>query len=76
MTTSSVHQAVEVYTQGTKAWFEDDREAWVSSTCISTSITDSKVRLVFQSDNDDKVKCCPEKNNFYYSTKKYIGICI
>lgn len=50
-----VQQAIEVYTQGTKAWFEDDREAWVSTTCVSNSINDGKVRLVFQSDNDAKV---------------------
>ena len=61
MTTYNVHQAVEVYSQGTKAWFEDDREAWVSTTCTSATISDAKVRFVFQSDNEDKVKCCPEK---------------
>ncbi|CAO3608268.1 unnamed protein product [Mucor hiemalis] len=54
MSTSSVHQAVAVYTQGTKAWFEDDREAWVSTTCISTTVTDAKVQLVFQSDNEER----------------------
>lgn len=53
---ANVHQQVQVYTQGTKAWFEDDREAWVSTTCSSSNITDTKVRLVFQSDNDERVK--------------------
>lgn len=55
---TSVHQLVQVYTQGTKAWFEDDREAWVSTTCTSSQITDTKVRIVFLSDNedDDRVK--------------------
>lgn len=52
---ANVQQAVEVYTQGTKAWFEDDREAWVSTTCISNTTTDGKVRIVFQSDNDERV---------------------
>lgn len=56
-TATNVHQAIAVYTQGTKAWFEDDREAWVSTTCTSTTVTDANVRLVFQSDNDERVKC-------------------
>ena len=54
--TTTTRQAVEVYTQGTKAWFEDDKEAWISTTCISnTFIDDSKVKIVFQGDNDEKV---------------------
>ncbi|KAI9249910.1 P-loop containing nucleoside triphosphate hydrolase protein [Helicostylum pulchrum] len=51
---ANVHQQVQVFTQGTKAWFEDDIEAWVSTTCSSSNITDTKVRLVFQSDNDER----------------------
>ena len=51
----NVHQAVEVYTQGTKAWFSDDREAWVSTTCISNTIQGDNIRIVFQSDNDERV---------------------
>lgn len=56
MTTESARQAVEVYTKGTRAWFPDDAEAWVSATCISNSITDDgKVRIVFEDDNNGKV---------------------
>ncbi|KAI9476139.1 MAG: P-loop containing nucleoside triphosphate hydrolase protein [Benjaminiella poitrasii] len=51
---SNTHQAIAVYTHGTKAWFEDDQEAWVSTTCISNVINDGNVRIVFQSDNDDR----------------------
>ncbi|KAI9276250.1 P-loop containing nucleoside triphosphate hydrolase protein [Sporodiniella umbellata] len=47
-------QAVEVYTQGTKAWFEDEKEAWISTTCTHTSIDDSLFRLVFKSDQSEK----------------------
>lgn len=54
----NVHQAVEVYTQGTKAWFEDDREAWVSTTCVSNTIQGENIRIVFQSDNDERVCIC------------------
>lgn len=48
-------QAVEVYTPGTKAWFADKEEAWVSATCVSNTVQDGKVRLVFQGDADGKV---------------------
>ncbi|CEG63412.1 Putative YOR326Wp-like protein (Fragment) [Rhizopus microsporus] len=50
---TNIRQSVEVYTPGTKAWFADDREAWVSTTCISSTVTsDSKVKIVFESDAD------------------------
>ncbi|RCI02977.1 Myosin type-2 heavy chain 1, partial [Rhizopus stolonifer] len=39
---------VEVYTQGTKAWFEDAQEAWVSTTCISNTISNDK-EYIFES---------------------------
>ncbi|OBZ84954.1 Myosin-2A [Choanephora cucurbitarum] len=51
---NSAHQAVEVYTQGTKAWFADDKEAWVSTTCVSNTVAGDSVRIVFQSDHDDQ----------------------
>ncbi|KAF7722644.1 Myosin type-2 heavy chain 1 [Apophysomyces ossiformis] len=54
MATASTRQAAEVYTKGTKAWFADELEAWVSTTCISNTITEDKVRLVFEGDNDQK----------------------
>ncbi|KAG0172475.1 Myosin type-2 heavy chain 1 [Apophysomyces sp. BC1034] len=54
MTTTSARQAAEVYTKGTKAWFADELEAWVSTTCISNNTTGDKVRLVFEGDNDQK----------------------
>lgn len=53
--TSIPPQAVEVYTKGTKAWFEDKREAWISATCISNTVSDGKVIIVFEGDNDRKV---------------------
>ncbi|KAJ8659397.1 hypothetical protein O0I10_004759 [Lichtheimia ornata] len=52
--TSIPPQAVEVYTKGTKAWFEDKREAWISATCISNTVSDGKVIIVFEGDNDRK----------------------
>ncbi|KAI8394115.1 P-loop containing nucleoside triphosphate hydrolase protein [Radiomyces spectabilis] len=54
MSTANARQAVEVYTKGIKAWFTDEKEAWVSATCVSSDITDDKVRLVFEDDGDQK----------------------
>ncbi|KAI9312624.1 P-loop containing nucleoside triphosphate hydrolase protein [Dichotomocladium elegans] len=46
--------AVNVYTKGTVAWFEDKQEAWVSATCRSNTITeDGKVKLIFEDDIDN-----------------------
>lgn len=57
MATENAGQAAEVYTKGTKAWFPDDQEGWVSATCVSNTITDDgKVRIVFEDDNDQQVK--------------------
>lgn len=52
---SSALQSIEVYTKGTKAWFEDKLEAWISATCISNTIDGNKVTIVFEGDNDQKV---------------------
>lgn len=49
-------QAVEVYTNGTKAWFPDKEEGWVSASCVSNNVTNDKVVLKFEGDNDEKVK--------------------
>lgn len=43
-------QAIEVYTKGTKAWFEDENDAWVSAQVVSKEVTDSDVKIVFQND--------------------------
>ncbi|KAI8381580.1 P-loop containing nucleoside triphosphate hydrolase protein [Radiomyces spectabilis] len=43
-------QAVAIYTKGTKAWFEDDNEAWISATCISDETNADRVRIVFEGD--------------------------
>ncbi|KAI9033904.1 P-loop containing nucleoside triphosphate hydrolase protein [Phycomyces nitens] len=54
MASPTASQAVQVYTKGTKAWFTDEKEAWVSATCISASTSGDKVRLVFEDDTDQK----------------------
>lgn len=48
-----VTQALDVYTKGTKAWFEDDQDAWVSASVVSKEVTDSSVKIIFQNDEDE-----------------------
>lgn len=56
-TSLTAEQSVEVYTKGTKAWFPDKEEGWVSASCISNTTENNKVTIVFEDDNDkEKVK--------------------
>ncbi|KAI9478230.1 MAG: P-loop containing nucleoside triphosphate hydrolase protein [Benjaminiella poitrasii] len=64
-TSFSVSQAIEVYTKGTKAWFADKEEGWVSASCISNKTEDDKVRITFEDDNDGK-------EHVFESTLSYI----
>lgn len=58
---SGVAQAVQVYTKGTKAWFEDEDEAWVSASVISKEETATGVKITFQDDKDEgRVSFVPE----------------
>ncbi|KAI7868147.1 P-loop containing nucleoside triphosphate hydrolase protein [Spinellus fusiger] len=54
MASLSAAQSVGVYTKGTKAWFADEKEAWISATCTSNQTTGDKIRLCFEGDNDQK----------------------
>lgn len=54
---SGVSQALQVYTKGTKAWFEDEDEAWVSATVISKEETDTGVKILFEDDKDSGRVC-------------------
>ncbi|KAI8097679.1 P-loop containing nucleoside triphosphate hydrolase protein [Halteromyces radiatus] len=47
-------QAIEVYSKGTKAWFEDENEAWVSAEVISKEVTDTDVKIIFQNDEQSE----------------------
>ncbi|KAI9017941.1 P-loop containing nucleoside triphosphate hydrolase protein [Phycomyces nitens] len=49
-----VLQAVEVYTKGTRAWFEDDRDGWVSASVVSNQVDATKVKIVFENDEDSR----------------------
>ncbi|KAI8082194.1 P-loop containing nucleoside triphosphate hydrolase protein [Thamnidium elegans] len=50
---SGVAQAVQVFIKGTKAWFEDEDEAWVSASVISKEESGTGVKILFQDDKDD-----------------------
>lgn len=53
----TAEQTVEVYTKGTKAWFPDKEDGWVSASCISNTTENNKVTIVFEDDKDkEKVK--------------------
>ncbi|ORZ15681.1 P-loop containing nucleoside triphosphate hydrolase protein [Absidia repens] len=47
-------QAVEVYTKGTRAWFTDEEQAWVSATCTLKEQSNDFVKLVFEGDTNQK----------------------
>lgn len=57
---SGVSQALQVYTKGTKAWFEDEDEAWVSATVVSKEETDTGVKIIFEDDKDSGRVCVCE----------------
>ena len=50
---SGIAQAVQVYSKDTKAWFEDEDEAWVSASVISKEESATGVKILFQDDKDD-----------------------
>jgi myosin V len=55
MAATTAQQSLEVFTKGTKAWFTDEKEGWVSATLTSKSVDGDKIKLLFRDDNDDKV---------------------
>lgn len=56
MTTPSLSQQLGLYSEGTKVWWADDKEGWVSASCSKKQIGD-RVTLVFLNDDDSsKVK--------------------
>ncbi|RUS28033.1 P-loop containing nucleoside triphosphate hydrolase protein [Jimgerdemannia flammicorona] len=54
MTTPTALQALEVYTKGTKAWFPDEKEAWLSASVVSKDISGDNVKIVFADDIEGK----------------------
>lgn len=52
MPSPHVSQALAVYTKGTKAWFPDEQEGWVSATLQTSDVNDTNVKFVFVNDDD------------------------
>ncbi|KAI8343918.1 P-loop containing nucleoside triphosphate hydrolase protein [Chlamydoabsidia padenii] len=49
MVTPPLPQQLDLYTKNTKVWFADDKEGWVSASCLTKQVGDV-VTLVFQND--------------------------
>lgn len=47
---SGVAQAVQVFTKGTNAWFEDEDEAWISASVTSKEESGTGVKILFEDD--------------------------
>ncbi|ORZ20537.1 P-loop containing nucleoside triphosphate hydrolase protein [Absidia repens] len=52
MVTPPLPQQLDLYSKNTKVWFADDKEGWISASCLTKQI-DDKVTLVFQNDEDN-----------------------
>lgn len=76
MPSPHLSQALEVYTQGTQAWFTDDKEGWVSASLVSKDITGDNVKMTFRNDDDESrvttatsntrlilADCCPRSTS-------------
>ncbi|KAI8987940.1 P-loop containing nucleoside triphosphate hydrolase protein [Mycotypha africana] len=50
---SGVSQAIQVYTKGTKAWFVDEDEAWVSTSVLSVEESGTGIKITFLDDKDE-----------------------
>jgi myosin-5 len=51
MATPSLSQQLGLYSEGTKVWWADDKEGWVSASCLKKQVGD-RVTMVFQNDED------------------------
>lgn len=49
----NIAQTIQVYTKGTKAWFPDKEEGWVSASCISNKTEGDKIIITFEDDTDN-----------------------
>ncbi|KAI8644567.1 P-loop containing nucleoside triphosphate hydrolase protein [Parasitella parasitica] len=47
-------QAIQAYTKGTKAWFPDKEEGWISASCIANHVENDTITITFEDDSDGK----------------------
>jgi myosin-5 len=52
ISSQALRQALDVYTPGTRAWFTDEQEAWVSASVTAKTMSDGRIKITFQDDND------------------------
>jgi hypothetical protein len=52
ISSQALRQALEVYSPGTRAWFTDEQEAWISASVTAKTISDGRIKITFQDDND------------------------
>jgi myosin V len=52
ISSQALRQALGVFTPGTRAWFTDEQEAWVSASVKAKTTSDGRIKITFQDDND------------------------
>ncbi|CAO3694231.1 unnamed protein product [Umbelopsis ramanniana] len=52
ISSQALRQALDVYTPGTRAWFTDEQEAWVSASVTAKTTSDGRIKITFQDDTD------------------------
>lgn len=67
MPSATVDQALAIYSKGTKAWFADEQEGWVSASVNAIEKTDTHVKITFINDTDE-TKVQPDQFITYQHT--------
>lgn len=65
MPSATVDQALAIYSKGTKAWFTDEQEGWVSASVNTIETTDTHVKITFINDTDETKVRVITKNGTY-----------
>ncbi|CAG8495632.1 7285_t:CDS:10 [Ambispora gerdemannii] len=47
--------SLDIYVKGTKVWFPDDKEGWISGELITKDLTDDQVKLSFKTEHNKEV---------------------
>ena len=45
---------LEIFTKGTRAWFKDEEEGYITATLVTKEVNDKNVKLVFKIDSNGK----------------------
>lgn len=74
MPSATVDQALAIYSKGTKAWFADEQEGWVSASVNAIEKTDTHVKITFINDTDE-TKVQPDQFITYQHTWTILLTC-